>query len=141
MLSVIKRMKGRYLSGILVLLLILLQTSGCTIKIELGRRSAEESVGVERGLASWYGPGFYGKRTASGEIYTGRELTAAHRSLPFGTKVRVTRLDDTGRSVVVRINDRGPLREDRIIDLSERAAKEIGLKGEGFTEVMIETIK
>lgn len=96
--------------------------------------------GVETGDASWYGPGFYGKKTASGERFDKNKLTAAHRTLPFGTKVRVTRRD-TGRSVVVRINDRGPFVRGRIIDLSKAAAKRIDLIGIGVAPVLIEVIR
>ena len=88
--------------------------------------SVEESV--QSGKASWYGPGFQGRRTASGEIFNTREMTAAHRSLPFGTRVRVTN-QRTGRSTVVRINDRGPYAHGRIIDLSRASAEAIGLSG------------
>ncbi|MER3522465.1 MAG: septal ring lytic transglycosylase RlpA family lipoprotein [Thermus sp.] len=79
----------------------------------------------EEGLAVWYGPGFHGRKTASGEVYDMHALTAAHPSLPFGTRVRVTNLK-TGKSVVVRINDRGPFGGRYIIDLSYAAAKAIG---------------
>lgn len=81
-----------------------------------------------QGIASWYGPGFHGRRTASGERFNQNALTAAHRSLPFGTKVRVTN-PRNGRSVVVRINDRGPHVRGRIIDLSAGAAKVLGVSG------------
>jgi len=84
----------------------------------------------QRGAASWYGPGFQGRRTASGEIFNTHALTAAHRSLPFGTQVRVTN-ERTGRSVVVRINDRGPYAHGRIIDLSKAAAQAVGVSGVG----------
>jgi len=87
-------------------------------------------------LASWYGPGFVGQRTASGEVYHRNDLTAASRSLPLGTRVRVTNLN-TGRSVVVRINDRGPYVHGRGIDLSERAAERIGLNHTGVARVSI----
>ncbi len=80
------------------------------------------------GLASWYGPGFGGHRTASGERFNTGAFTAAHRSLPFGTRVRVT-CGRTGRSVVVRINDRGPYALGRIIDLSYASARAIGMTG------------
>ncbi len=86
---------------------------------------AQAPLVFEEGLAVWYGPGFHGKRTASGEIYDMYALTAAHPSLPFGTRVRVTNLKN-GRSVVVRINDRGPFGGRYIIDLSYAAAKAIG---------------
>ena len=87
---------------------------------------------LARGKASWYGPGFHGKRTASGERFDMNELTAAHRTLPFGTRVRVHN-PRNGREVVVRINDRGPRIPERIIDLSRAAAAELELlqAGEG----------
>lgn len=75
---------------------------------------------AEAGTASWYGPGFHGKRTASGERYNMYAMTAAHRTLPFGTTVRVTNLKNN-KSVVVRINDRGPFKAGRVIDLSKAA--------------------
>jgi rare lipoprotein A len=90
------------------------------------------------GIASWYGPGFHGKRTASGERYDMDGLTAAHRLWAFGTVVRVT-YPRTGRSVVVRINDRMP-RRDRIIDLSRGAARVLGLIGPGTGKVRLEVI-
>jgi len=88
------------------------------------------------GIASWYGYEFHGKRTASGEIYNMYAYTAAHRFLPFGTYVRVLNLDN-GRSVVVRINDRGPFIRGRIIDLSYAAARAIGMIGAGTAKVKI----
>ena len=80
------------------------------------------------GMASWYGPGFQGRRTASGERFNTHALTAAHKTLPFGTRVRVVNRQN-GRSVVVRINDRGPHVRGRVIDLSRAAARAIGLSG------------
>jgi len=91
------------------------------------------------GVASWYGPSFNGRRTASGEVFDMYALTAAHRSLPFGTLVRVTRLDN-GASVVVRINDRGPFKKDRVIDLSYSAALKIGLVASGTAMVRLEVV-
>jgi len=93
--------------------------------------------GVQVGMASWYGPGFHGRRTASGEVYDQDALTAAHPSLPFGTRVRVTNLDN-GRAVDVRITDRGPFVEGRVIDLSRAAARVIGLIGPGVGRVRLE---
>lgn len=87
-------------------------------------------------LASWYGPGFNGERTASGEVYHQDDLTAASRSLPLGTRARVTNLN-TGRSVVVRINDRGPFVRGRGIDLSHGAAERIGLNHSGIARVAV----
>ncbi len=91
------------------------------------------------GLASWYGPHFDGRRTASGEHFNRNALTAAHRTLPLDTYVRVTDLA-TWRSVVVRINDRGPYVSDRIIDLSARAARELGIAEGGVARVRIEVV-
>ena len=97
------------------------------------------SVGlVEVGVASWYGPGYHGKRTSSGERYDQESLTAAHASSAFGTRVRVTFLT-TGRSVVVRINDRFP-NARRVIDLSRGAARRIGLIGPGTGKVRLEVV-
>jgi rare lipoprotein A len=83
---------------------------------------------MQRGEASWYGPGFHGRRTANGEVFNSQALTAAHRTLPFGTKVRVVN-EKTGRSVVVRNNDRGPFAKGRVIDLAHAAARQIGMSG------------
>jgi rare lipoprotein A len=95
---------------------------------------------VSSGQASWYGPGFYGNRTASGEIFRPGTLTAAHRSLPFGTRVRVTNLWN-GRSTVVRINDRGPFHGGRIIDLAHGAAQELGVTASGVADVRLEVLQ
>lgn len=88
------------------------------------------------GVASWYGPGFAGRKTANGEKFRPSGLTAAHRSLPFGTRVKVTNLENE-RSVIVRINDRGPFVHGRLIDLSFGAAKKIGLLGTGTGKVRV----
>jgi rare lipoprotein A len=95
---------------------------------------------VQTGLASWYGPEFHGKLTSNKEIFDMNDLTAAHRTLPFGTYVMVTNLDN-GKSVTVRINDRGPFVEDRIIDLSYAAAKVLDMIGMGTARVRIETLE
>ena len=103
--------------------------------------AAVESAVVESyvGLASWYGPGFHGRRTASGKRFDMAALTAAHRSLPFGSRVRVTNLTN-GRSVIVRINDRGPYVKPRIIDLSRAAARELDFLEDGITRVRIDLL-
>jgi rare lipoprotein A len=93
-----------------------------------------------RGRASWYGERFHGRKTASGERFDMRAMTAAHRRLPFGTKVRVTNVEN-GRSVVVRINDRGPFGRGRIIDLSKAAAARIGMIRKGIVEVTLEVLQ
>jgi rare lipoprotein A len=94
---------------------------------------------VQTGIASWYGPGFHGKQTANGEVYDQHELTAAHPSLPMGSRVMVTNLD-TGESVKVRINDRGPFVHGRVIDLSYAAARSIGVYEPGTAAVRIEAV-
>jgi rare lipoprotein A len=91
----------------------------------------------QTGEASWYGAQHQGKRTASGEIFDQGLFTAAHRTLPFGSKIKVTNLA-TGKSVEVKINDRGPFAEDRIIDLSQAAAKAVGMLQPGKTTVRLE---
>ncbi|MBI2346823.1 MAG: septal ring lytic transglycosylase RlpA family protein, partial [Deltaproteobacteria bacterium] len=93
----------------------------------------------EEGVASWYGPRFKGRRTASGTRYNPKALTAAHRTLPFGTRVRVRNLAND-RSVDVTINDRGPFIRRRVIDLSQAAAKAIGMIGTGVAHVVIEAV-
>ena len=95
--------------------------------------------GIETGKASWYGPGFHGKRTANGEVYDMDAMTAAHKKLPFGTEVRVVNLDN-GRSTEVRINDRGPFVRGRIIDLSRAGAAAIGMLGPGTARVRLEIL-
>ncbi len=92
---------------------------------------------IKRGVASWYGPGFHGRRTANGERYNQNAYTAAHKTLPFGTKLRVTNLRN-GQSVMVRINDRGPYVGRRVIDLSAGAARAIGVYGSGTAPVQLE---
>lgn len=94
---------------------------------------------VETGQASWYGPGFRGKPTASGRPFRPWKRTAAHKSLPFGTVVKVTRLD-TGESVRVVITDRGPFVKGRIIDLSRRAARRIDLVDDGVAPVEVKVV-
>jgi len=96
-------------------------------------------IGVMSGMASWYGPGFDGNYSASGEIFNASDLTAAHPSLPFGTLVRVVNMDNN-QSVVVRINDRGPYAEGRVIDISTAAANVIGLISSGVAPVRLEVL-
>lgn len=91
----------------------------------------------ETGLASWYGPGFHGKKTASGERFNENAMTAAHKTLPLGTVVKVTN-QRTGKSIKVTINDRGPFVRGRIIDLSKAAAAKLGTKHDGIRKVCLE---
>ena len=92
------------------------------------------------GKATWYGSGFQGKPTASGEKFNKRDLTAAHKTLKFGTKVRVTNLRNQ-KQVTVRINDRGPISNKYVIDISEKAAKEIDMIDAGIVSVKLEIVK
>lgn len=96
-------------------------------------------AGDQCGGASWYGPGFHGKKSASGQTFNQNAMTAAHKTLPFGTKLRV--IDQrSGKAVQVTINDRGPFAKGRIIDLSKAAATKLGFKNAGHTKVCIERV-
>ena len=122
---------------VLVLLggVVMLLGSGCASKTKPHNYTAYAEVGH----ASYYGAQWHGRTTANGERMNIHAMTAAHKTLPFHTRVRVTMLS-TGKSVVVRINDRGPFIKGRIIDLSDEAAKRIGLLGKGVAKVRIEVL-
>lgn len=130
--------------------LILLFSSACAAHASSGRTPSKASATVEGqdrelsrdeviGKASWYGDRFHGRSTANGERYDMHAMTAAHKTLPFGTVVRVVRAD-TRQSVVVRVNDRGPFSAGRIIDLSRAAAAEIGMIQRGTADVELEIL-
>lgn len=102
--------------------------------------SSDSSAKIRIGAASWYGPGFNGKKTASGDIFDPTKLTAAHRSIPLGRRVRVTHLAN-GKSVEVLINDRGPYTEGRMIDLSQAAANALEMTGKGIAKVRVEELE
>lgn len=121
-------------AGLFSIYLVSCGTSRRYYAAESGRPGAGEAI--ESGVASWYGPNFHGKMTANGEIYDMNAMTAAHRTLPFNSFVRVQNLDN-GQSVVVRINDRGPFAKNRIIDLSRRAAGKIQMIGPGTARVRL----
>lgn len=95
---------------------------------------------TEKGMASWYGNPYHGRKTASGERYDMYQMTAAHQTLPFGTVVRVTNLEN-GEKVEVRINDRGPFKKGRIIDLSYASAKKLDMIGPGVVKVKVVVVK
>jgi rare lipoprotein A len=118
----------------LALAVLALAWAGCA-----GSVPTPGASGVRVGVASYYGSEFEGRTTASGERYDPGRLTAAHRSLPFGTRLRVYNLEN-GRSVVVRVNDRGPRRSDRLLDVSYRAAERLGFSGAGLARVRIEPL-
>jgi len=146
----VERSKEKMKTRMIVLLIIFLAVSGCVflqdivkpdtvtafsiIKVE----SLHKPVTVAfKGMASWYGPGFHGKKTANGEIFNQYGLTAAHKTLPYNTIVRVTNLLNN-RSVVVKINDRGPFVKGRDLDLSKEAARKLGMIKKGVVPVKIE---
>jgi rare lipoprotein A len=120
--------------GFAVLLLCQILAVACSGNRKPASAPPTLGVPIERGIASWYGPKFNGKETASGERYDMNAFTAAHPSLPFGTKLGV-RNTRTGREVVVRVNDRGPYSKNRIVDLSYAAAREVGVVGPGTASV------
>lgn len=123
-----------------VLLPLLVSLGGCATLGQRPEVASALSVAPENcGKASWYGPGFHGKQTANQEIFDETAMTAAHRYLPFNTRLRVTD-QRTGYSVVVRVNDRGPYADNRIIDLSAKAANVLGFQNAGVTAVCIDII-
>jgi len=123
----------------LLILLVSIALAGACAGRRAPTTAPAAKPGTEVGLASWYGKAHQGKRTASGERFDMHALTAAHRTLAFGTIVRVTDLA-SGRSVKVRINDRGPFRDGRIIDLSYAAASKLGMVARGTARVEITVI-
>ncbi|MGH7231932.1 MAG: septal ring lytic transglycosylase RlpA family protein [Nitrospiraceae bacterium] len=128
---------GRVRYAFLVILIVTSAAAGCGGSAKVPRFPSGYPIGYEeRGMASWYGPGFHGNRTASGERFDKNQLTAAHRTLPMGSMV-VVRSVRTGQRVTVRINDRGPFAGGRIIDLSEAAARVLGIIGAGTDEVSV----
>jgi rare lipoprotein A len=100
---------------------------------------AQNTDKTQTGTASWYGTKYHGRKTSSGERYNKNEMTAAHNGLPFGTKVKVTNLTNN-KSVIVRINDRGPFRGERIIDVSEEAARKLSFRNDGLSRVKVEVL-
>lgn len=130
---------SRTVPAIAVLVLLTLTfVSGCSRNRQLAERGRPGFR--QTGVASWYGPGFHGRRTANGEIFDMNALTAAHRRLPFGTIV-VVESHDTRKTVRVRINDRGPFVRGRILDLSRAAAERLGLIGTGTATVTLQVVR
>ncbi|MBI4811217.1 MAG: septal ring lytic transglycosylase RlpA family protein [Ignavibacteriales bacterium] len=129
----------------IVILIISFEIIGCVASPRFTsdkfvKSSSEDEGFSEEGVASYYADEFNGRQTSNGEIYDMNELTAAHRTLPFNTLVKVTNVQN-GKSVVVRINDRGPFKGERIIDLSLAAAKTLGMIGPGTVNVKLEIIE
>src|SRR5262244_3273566 len=120
-------------------LLFLVACSLPPSRVKLPPSPASESRITQTGIGSWYGPGFHGKATASGVIYDQNDLTAAHQTLPLGTRILVTNLDN-GRSLELTVNDRGPFAKGRILDLSYASAQALAAVGPGTIPVRIEVI-
>jgi rare lipoprotein A len=125
--------------------LLVFSLSGCVSVVHFNQSSkSNENKNIqnytEEGFASYYSDAFEGKETASGEIFTQTGLTAAHRWLPFGTIVKVTNLEN-GKSILVKINDRGPFVPNRIIDLSKMASQKLGFYNKGIAKVRIEVVE
>lgn len=132
-----KRLRAR--AGLMLALAAGLWLGGCAAPSRTDPSvpdAGQISTEMDAGVASWYGERFHGRRTASGEAFNMNEFTAAHKTLPFGTQVRVRNLDN-GQEVVVRINDRGPFTRGRVIDLSRAAASAIGLIQTGTARVAV----
>jgi len=123
-----------HVTGLGVLLLL---AAGCSGERQEAQPDPARPAYVERGVASWYGKAFAGRRTASGERFDPAAFTAAHPTLPFGSMVRVTNLAN-GRSVMVRVNDRGPFVRGRVLDCSEAAARQLGFRSRGVAQVALD---
>ena len=130
------------LKFLLILFLFSVFLNSCSSVIRFGYKSSNEPTpqGKFRGWASYYADDFHGKKTANGEIFDMNQLSAAHRSLPFGTKLKVVNLKNR-KSIIVRINDRGPFNYDRMIDLSKKAAEMLGFINQGIAEVECEIVE
>lgn len=136
--TIIPVQNNLYLISYLFILSLAVSACGTTSRVSKPEKLEFTGEGkvIEEGVASWYGPKFHGRLTANGEKYDMYGLTAAHRTLPFNTILRVEN-QDNGEAVVVRVNDRGPFAKNRIIDLSKRAAQEINMIGNGTARVKL----
>lgn len=135
-----RRLSGPRAASALLSLVVITGTVGACARVPAPEPMRTVETGWQQeGEASWYGPGFHGRRTASGEIYDMEAMTAAHNQLPFGSLIRVVNLDN-GREARVRVNDRGPFARGRVLDLSRAAARAIGMLGPGTARVRIEVL-
>ena len=135
-ITLYRKIRYRNALGFLALVLV----SGCAVPAaKVPVPPLPENRVSQTGIASWYGPGFHGKATASGEIYNQNDMTAAHQTLPLGTKVMVTNLEN-GSAAEVLVNDRGPFAKNRVIDLSYAAAQSINMVGPGTALVRIDVV-
>lgn len=127
------------LKKIFISFIILLFSVTSPFQLTIKGNEHDKPKNIYYGIASWYGPGFHGRITANGEVFNKYDLTAAHKTLPFNAKVLVTNLK-SNKSIVVRINDRGPFIGKRIIDLSEEAARKLDSKKDGLAYVKVEIL-
>ncbi len=132
-------MKKKPFKSIILIIFSSIILSGCSSSSDNKNTAGSTNGYLQTGIASYYGEEYHGRRTASGEIFDKNALTAAHKTLDFGTWVQVTHLGN-GRRVTVKINDRGPFVEGRIIDLSERAASDLGMIISGLAEVGLDIV-
>ena len=149
-MNISKRLHSEYLLTYSFLFVLVSMLTGCTASPRFVSRDGESgssdggrkviSSTIEEGMASYYADQYNGRQTSNGEIYDMYALTAAHPTHPFNTKVKVTNLDN-GRSVILRINDRGPFKKDRIIDVSYTAAKQLQMIGPGTARVRVEVLE
>ncbi len=133
-------MKKKYTYVLILLLFMLLSSCTRNRALLVFKKEGQKYKVRKYGIASWYGKKFHGRKTSNGEIYNMYTFTAAHKKIPFGTIVKVTNINN-GKSVKVRINDRGPYKKGRIIDLSYKAAKEIDMVNDGVVDVKLEIMK
>ncbi len=135
----------RFITNSLGVILVSMLLAGCTASPrftseKFSNETNDTHLLMQEGVASYYADEFNGRQTSNGETYDMNEMTAAHQTLPFSTRVRVTNIEN-GRTVIVRINDRGPFKDDRIIDLSLAAAKSLELIGPGTARVKLEVVE
>ncbi len=119
-----------------LMMLFRLAIALCAAILTVPLAATDAFAASQQGIASYYGQKFHGRKTASGERYDHNAMTAAHRTAPFGSQIRVTNLSN-GRSVVVRVNDRGPWVRGRVVDVSGAAARQLGMTGRGLTRVSV----
>ena len=135
----------RFITNSFEIILVSLLLAGCTASPRFTSEKFSDEMNdthllMQEGVASYYADEFNGRQTSNGETYDMYEMTAAHQTLPFNTRVRVTNIEN-GKTVVVRINDRGPFKDERIIDLSLAAAKSLELIGSGTARVRLEVVE
>lgn len=133
-------MKKKFIIFIIIIIIIIFTGCHKSEKHLIYSINGTKYITDNKGTASWYGKKFHGRKTANGEIYNMHNLTAAHKELPFGTFVKVTNIKNN-KNVIIRINDRGPYKKNRILDLSYAAAKKLDMINDGIADVKLEIVK